>query len=389
MTARTEHLASWVSRLVQIPSVNPLHVGPRSEQAGALGETRLAHALGGFFQDLGADDVELVEVFEGRPNVYGIWEGTSERWVVLDAHTDTVTIEHCLGDPFDGRVADGRVYGRGSVDTKASMGVMLAVLEQARSEGRRPAPNLVVVGSISEEAGGLLGAIGFREWAEARGLHPDEVIVAEPTRCAPIYGHKGGVGFEIQVQGLAAHSSMPHLGRNAIFAAAKLITALEAEHHRLQFATPATEVGNGTLSVSVVAGGSGGNVVPDRCQVNVGRRVVPGEDFEEVAANLVELIERTCPLPVTITRPFPGSPAFYQSPDSPFVLQIASWAGTAAEVAPYGTNALRYEGFAEQVVVFGPGSIDNAHTAEEYVELDQLERCERVFRSWLGLEDGS
>jgi len=382
MTARSEHLASWVSRLVQIPSVNPLHAGPR---AGVVGETRLAEALAGFFTDLGADSVELVEVFEGRPNVYGVWEGSSDRWVVLDVHTDTVTVEHCVGDPFDGRIADGRVYGRGSVDTKASLGVMLALLEQARLDGRRPVPNLVVVGSISEEAGGLLGAVGFREWAEARGLRPDEVIVAEPTMCSPIHGHKGGVSFEILVKGLAAHSANPHLGRNAITAAAKLILALEAEHHRLQALTPTTEVGNGTLTVAMINGGTGGNIVPDACTVTVGRRIVPGEHNEIVAQQLRELIERACPLPVEITQNYLGSPAFYQPPDSPFVQQLAAWAGTEPQVAAYGTNALRYDGFAEQMVVFGPGSIDNAHTAVEYVEIEQLLRCADVFASWLGL----
>jgi len=382
MTARSEHLASWVSRLVQIPSVNPLHAGPR---AGVVGETRLAEALAGFFTDLGADSVELVEVFEGRPNVYGVWEGSSDRWVVLDVHTDTVTVEHCVGDPFDGRIADGRVYGRGSVDTKASLGVMLALLEQARLDGRRPVPNLVVVGSISEEAGGLLGAVGFREWAEARGLRPDEVIVAEPTMCSPIHGHKGGVSFEILVKGLAAHSANPHLGRNAITAAAKLILALEAEHHRLQALTPTTEVGNGTLTVAMINGGTGGNIVPDACTVTVGRRIVPGEHNEIVAQQLRELIERACPLPVEITQNYLGAPAFYQPPDSPFVQQLAAWAGTEPQVAAYGTNALRYDGFAEQMVVFGPGSIDNAHTAVEYVEIEQLLRCADVFASWLGL----
>ncbi len=382
MTARSEHVASWVSRLVQIPSVNPLHGGPR---AGEVGETRLAEALAGFFTDLGADSVELVEVFEGRPNVYGIWEGTGERWVVLDVHTDTVTVEHCEGDPFDGRIADGRVYGRGSVDTKASLGVIMAVLEQARAAGHRVVPNLVVVGSISEEAGGLLGAVGFREWAEARGLRPDEVIVAEPTMCAPIHGHKGGVSLDIAVKGLAAHSANPHLGRNAITAAAKLILALEAEHHRLQALTPTTAVGNGTLTVAMINGGTGGNIVPDACTLTVGRRIVPGEDNEVVAEELMALVERACPLPVEITRAYLGSPAFYQPPDSPFVQQLASWAGTAPEVAAYGTNALRYDGFAEQMVVFGPGSIDNAHTAVEYVEIEQLERCAEVFARWLGL----
>jgi acetylornithine deacetylase/succinyl-diaminopimelate desuccinylase-like protein len=386
MTARSEHLASWVSRLVQIPSVNPLHAGPRARE---VGETRLATALAGFFADLGADSVELVEVFEGRPNVYGIWEGTSDRWVVLDVHTDTVTVEHCEGDPFDGRIADGRVYGRGAVDTKASLGVMLALLEQARTEGRRPEPNLVVVGSISEEAGGLLGAVGFREWAEARALRPDEVIVAEPTMCAPIHGHKGGVSLEVTVRGLAAHSANPHLGRNAVTAAAHLVVALDAEHQRLQTLVPSTEVGNPTLTVTVINGGTGGNVVPDSCTLNVGRRIVPGEDNEVVAQELMALVEAACPLPVEITRNFLGSAAFYQPATSPFVQQLARWAGTEPEVAAYGTNALRYDGFAEQMVVFGPGSIDNAHTAVEYVELEELERCACVFEKWLGLTSGN
>ncbi len=383
----SEHLATWVSRLVQIPSVNPLHEGPRSAQAGGTGEGRLAAALAGFFRDLGADTVELVDVAEGRPNVYGIWEGTDDRWVVLDVHTDTVTVEHCEGDPFDGRIADGRVYGRGSVDTKASLGVMMAVLERARAEGKRPVPNLVVVGSVSEEAGGMLGARGFRKWAEARGLRPDEVIVAEPTMCAPVHGHKGAVALEVKVIGEAAHSANPHLGRNAITGAAALVLAMEAEHQRLQTLTPSTEVGNGTLTVTMVKGGTGGNVVPDSCTISVGRRIVPGESNSEVAEHLCELVRRECPLPVEFPLVYLGAPAFYQSPDSALVQKLAAWAGTAPEVASYGTNALRYSGFADEMVVFGPGSIDNAHTAVEWVEIEQLELCASVYSRWLGLTD--
>ena len=384
MSIRSEHLASWVSRLVQIPSVNPLHAGPRS---GEPGEARLARTLAEWFGDMGADSVELVDVVEGRPNVYGIWEGTSDKWVVLDVHTDTVTVEHCTGDPFDGRIADGRVYGRGAVDTKASLGVMLAVLERARGEGRRPLPNLVVVGSISEEAGGLLGARGFRDWAEARGLRPDEVIVAEPTMCEPIHGHKGGASLEVEVKGLAAHSANPHLGHNAITGAAALVLALDKENQRLGTLTPSTEVGNGTLTVTMVKGGTGGNVVPDSCTLTIGRRIAPGENNAEVVAHLKDLIARECPLPVEFVRTYTGAPAFYQSPDSDLVRQLAAWAGTTPAVAAYGTNALRYEGFADQMVVFGPGSIDNAHTAVEFVEIEQLELCADVFTKWLALDN--
>ena len=385
MKPDSENLATWVSRLVQIPSVNPLHEGPRSREAGATGEGRLAAALAGFFRDLGADTVEVVDVVDGRPNVYGIWEGTGEKWVVLDVHTDTVTVEHCEGDPFDGRIADGRVYGRGSVDTKASLGVMMAVLEKARAEGKRPVPNLVVVGTVSEEAGGMIGARGFRKWAESRGLRPDEVIVAEPTMCAPVHGHKGAVALEVKVIGEAAHSASPHLGRNAITGAAHVVLALEEENRRLQTLVPSTEIGNGTVTVTLVKGGTGGNVVPDSCTVSVGRRTVPGENNADIAEALCDLVRSSCPLPVEFPLVYLGAPAFYQSPGSALVQKLAQWAGTAPEVASYGTNALRYEGFADEMVVFGPGSIDNAHTAVEWVEIEQLELCAAVYGRWLGL----
>jgi acetylornithine deacetylase/succinyl-diaminopimelate desuccinylase-like protein len=231
----------------------------------------------------------------------------------------------------------------------------------------------------------MIGARGFRKWAEARGLRPDEVVVAEPTMCAPVHGHKGAVALEVKVVGEAAHSANPHLGRNAITGAAALVLAMEAEHQRLQTLTPATEVGNGTLTVTMVKGGTGGNVVPDSCTISVGRRIVPGESNAEVAEQLCELVRRECPLPVEFPLVYLGAPAFYQSPDSALVQKLADWAGTVPEVASYGTNALRYSGFADEMVVFGPGSIDNAHTAVEWVEIEQLELCAAVFTEWLGL----
>ena len=118
--------------------------------------------------------------------------GRTDRLVVLDVHTDTVTVEHMTDPPFDGRIENGHVWGRGALDTKASLGVMLALLGSWQADGLRPEPNLLVVGSVSEEAGGLLGATRFRPWAEERGLAIDEMIVAEPTQMAPIHGHKGG-----------------------------------------------------------------------------------------------------------------------------------------------------------------------------------------------------
>src|SRR5262245_46510682 len=135
MIIADERLTFWLSQLVRIPSVTPEQAGPR---AGSPGEARLAEALAGWFADLGGE-VHVEEVLPGRPNVYGIWRGRSERWAALDVHMDTVGVEQMSDDPFGGEVRDGRVYGRGAVDTKASLAVALALLEQLHRSSAAPA----------------------------------------------------------------------------------------------------------------------------------------------------------------------------------------------------------------------------------------------------------
>jgi acetylornithine deacetylase/succinyl-diaminopimelate desuccinylase-like protein len=383
-------LAECVAELVRIPSVNPLQTGPRAEAVGPSGEAAIAHHLARRFEDLGADEVMLDVVLDERPNVYATFRGRTDRLVVLDVHTDTVAVEHMTDAPFDGRIQDGCVWGRGALDTKASLGVVIALLEEWRSHELTPEPTLMVVGSIAEEAGGLLGATQFRPWAEERGLAVDQLIVAEPTQLAPIHGHKGGAAVRVTVHGTAAHSSLPHLGANAINAMARVITAYEDEHARLQTVPPQTELGTSTLSVTMIQGGTGGNVIPSECSIVVGQRVVPGIDAHEVYERLIEIAELASPLPVTCESVLParpdgrfGSDAFYQSSESGLIELLASAAGTAPAVAPFGTNALRYGGFARELAVFGPGSIDDAHQATERVAIDDLARLADVYTTWL------
>jgi acetylornithine deacetylase/succinyl-diaminopimelate desuccinylase-like protein len=390
MDVSPERLAECVAELVRIPSVNPLHTGPRAEAAGPLGEAAIARHLAHRFEQLGAKEIVLDEVLDERPNVYATFTGRTDRLVVLDVHTDTVTVEHMTDPPFDGRIERGHVWGRGALDTKASLGVIVALLESWRTEGLTPAPTLMVVGSIAEEAGGLLGATRFRPWADERGMEVDQMIVAEPTELAPIHGHKGGVAIRVTVHGKAAHSSQPHLGANAIMAMAHVITAYEQEHERLQTVTPTTELGTCTVGVNMIHGGTGGNVIPDECSIVVGQRVVPGVDAHEVYERLIEIAETASPLPVTCESLMPqrpdgkfGSDAFYQSAESGLIDLLASTAGTTPTVAPFGTNALRYSGFARELAVFGPGSIDDAHRATECVAIADLVRLADVYTAWL------
>lgn len=390
MDVTAPELADAVAELVRIPSVNPLQGGPRAAAAGPLGERALALHLATRFGSLGATAVELDDVVDDRPNVYARFPGRGSRLAVLDVHTDTVSVEHMTDPPFDGRIADGCVWGRGALDTKASLGVILALLDAWQRAGVRPEPTLLVVGSVSEESGGLLGAARFRQWAEQQRLHVDEMIVAEPTRLAPIHGHKGAAAIRVTVHGTAAHSALPHLGANAIEAAAPVVAAYVDEHRRLQTVPPATELGTSTISVTMVEGGTGPNVIPAACSLTVGQRVVPEQRAHAAHARLIAIAEEACPLPVTCEPLLPaqpdgtyGSDAFYLPADTPLVRSLAAWAGTDPAVAPFGTNALRYGGFADALAVFGPGSIDNAHQATERVAIADLVRTAEVLTRWL------
>jgi len=373
-------LAERVGDLVRIPSVNPLQKGPKS---GDDDERALAAWVADRAEGLGAD-VTVDEVLEGRSNVYARFEGTTDRTITVDVHLDTVGVEHMTDDPFDGRIADDRVYGRGSVDTKASMAIVLAVLEEMRSNGDRPVPTVNVVGTISEESGGLIGAAGYRDWLLERGQVIDQLVVAEPTVCAPVYGHKGVVGLEITVHGEAAHSSKPHLGKNAISGAAKIISAIDAEHERLE-AQPPTPLGHSSVAILTADGGNARNIIPSQCHLYCGQRTVPGEDPDAVFQHLSTLArDAAAPLDVDIELAFDwGSPAFYQDPEADLVKRIVSMAGTEPEVATYGTNALRYDtAIAREIVVFGPGSIDQAHKAVEWIDIAEIEKAANIYRDW-------
>lgn len=379
-----QQLAEWLSRLVQLPSVSPDHAGPR---AGVPGEARLAAEVTRWFQAFGGE-VHQQEVLPNRPNIYGLWRGRSDRWLAVDVHMDTVGVEQMLGDPFSGQVKEGRVYGRGAVDTKASLAVVLALLEAIHRAGQTPPANLLIAATMDEETRGQ-GAVAFARWVRQQGLPLDQLAVVEPTLCGPVYGHKGALRLGFDVQGKSTHSSQPELGQNAISAAAQLILALDEEHQRLQSPSQGDDQGGGLgppkLTVTIIHGGSGENVVPESCHVFIDRRIVDGEKSLDVAAALEALAQQACPLPVKMTIGL-AVEAFLQPPDTPWLDQLTEWSGRAPAVVPYGTNASAYGGLARECVVIGPGSIDQAHGNEEWVTIAELEKMADIYAKWWGLQ---
>jgi acetylornithine deacetylase/succinyl-diaminopimelate desuccinylase-like protein len=375
-----EAIATWLSRLVQIPSVSPEQAGPR---AGTAGEGRIAAQVAEWFRQFGGE-VHIDEVLPGRPNVYGIWRGRGHQWFGVDVHLDTVGVEQMSGNPFSGAVADGFVYGRGAVDDKASLAILLALLDQMATTGQSPVANLLIAATVDEEVGAL-GAPAAARWLQYQGMIIDQMVVAEPTLCTPIYGHKGVVRLAFQVLGQAAHSSQPHLGQNAIVAAAHLVLALQAEHDRLQ-RLPPSALGHAMLTVSLITGGNGINVVPNVCTISIDRRVVNGERAVAVTEALQQLAEAQCPQPLTM-QVLQLLEAYYQAPEGAFVSKLAAWSGTTPRVAPYGTNAWAYTNVIRECVVFGPGAIEQAHGSEEWVALPELEKAAQIYAKWWEMDE--
>lgn len=375
----TERSATWLSHLVQIPSVTPIQAGAC---AGEPGEASIAAAIAQWFKRLGGD-VAIDEVLPGRPNVYGLWPGESDAWFAVDIHVDTVGVEQMTDEPFSGDISEGRVWGRGAVDTKASLGVILALIEHFQLTHQLPRANLLIGATVDEEFGAT-GAPAFAAWIAEQGIDVTQIVVAEPTRCVPVVGHRGVARFELTFIGEATHSSQPDLGRNAIVAAARTVVAYADEHQRLQTLPPAN-VGHGTLTSTIIGGGSGNNVVPDRCTLFIDRRVVDGEEPEIVINDLYRMAQQHGNLPVELTRQLEIH-AFHQPSNSAWIQQLAEWSGSAPQLAPYGTNAWAYRNLPCETVVIGPGSVDQAHGAREWVEVAELEKIGQIYANWWGID---
>lgn len=375
-----QRLSEWLARLVQIPSVTPSQA---CERAGTAGEAAMAKAVGGFFEQLGGS-VCRQEVQTGRENVIGHWPGTSNRLIAIDVHMDTVGVGHMTDPPFDGRCEDGKVFGRGAVDTKATLAVVLALLESIQNQGQSLKPGLIVAATVDEEDGAT-GAPMFAQWLKARGMLVNELAVAEPTMCRPVYGHKGVVRTEFHIQGKAAHSSQPQHGHNALLAAVKIVDAMDLEHRRLQAQPNDPQInplGPGVLTATRLHAGEGDNIVPSSATLCVDRRVTAGENIAAIQKQLIEIATSACPLPLT-AKQIVSIDSFARDPTSPWVRQLAQWSGMEPGVVSYGTNACAYgHDVAKECIVIGPGSIDQAHGKTEWVTLDELSRLADIYAQW-------
>ncbi|MEX0978338.1 MAG: M20 family metallopeptidase [Pirellulales bacterium] len=377
-------LTQTLADLVALPSVNPMG---KVQDEEVHYEHRVTAYLEELFRSLGVP-YQRQPVEPLRDNIVARLDGEvspSEggTLVLFEAHQDTVPVDGMTIEPWTPLVRDGRLYGRGACDIKGGLTAMLGAFARLAEERPRGMPTIIMACTVNEEFG-YSGATALTElWSQAGSIiprRPDVAVIAEPTELQAVVAHKGVVRWRATAHGRATHSSQPHLGVNAIFKLAPVLLALERYHRDVALKMkPHPLCGTPTLSVGIITGGISVNTVPDRCTVDIDRRLNPGEQPEEVYRQIVDFVTTETGGDDCIRHERPYLIGFGLSDDNngPLAEQMVA-AARAANIecaivgVPYGTNAAAISAAGVPSIVFGPGSIDQAHTADEWLALDQL-----------------
>jgi acetylornithine deacetylase len=328
------------------------------------------------------------QVHPGRDNLLVKFEGspTPEQGgelLLWDVHQDTVPVDGMIVDPFGGELRDGRVYGRGACDVKGAMAAMLAALSRIDNGDPGTRPSILLACTANEECGFTGAEALSRTWPRV----PDAAIVAEPTDLHVVVAHKGVVRWRVHTLGRAAHSSHPEDGINAVYAMARVIQTIERFHDGLSTATGHPLCGPASACVSTVQGGVSINTVPDRATIEIDYRLPPGESPEEARSKLMNSIRQQVDLGnCQLQEDFPfrqgeGLSDRHNRPLAEGLAKIVLDFGRPSELVgvPYGTNAAVIAAAGVPTVVFGPGSIAQAHTADEFIEVSELQLATEIF----------
>jgi succinyl-diaminopimelate desuccinylase len=347
-------------------------------------ERDCAHHAGGLLEDWGYA-VEYQEFEPGRTSVIARAGGSDAKApLCLTGHLDVVPLgtRKWAKDPFAGETDGDRLYGRGASDMKAGVAAMLLAAKAFAGKLSRT-PGVVLVLTASEEN----GCIGSRHLAQLPGLmgRAGAIVVGEPSANRPYVGHKGSLKFHASFRGVSAHGSMPELGENAIYKAARAVAALEKfDFH----AHPHPVMGAPTMNVGTIEGGAGVNLVPDSARIGVDIRTVPGMDH---AALLTELEKTIGDAELDV---FSNLQAVWTEPDEAWMRRVFEicaeqlGAAPAVQAATYMTDAanLRKLWAGAPTAVLGPGEPQQAHQTDEYCSMEKIRQSvalyEALIRDW-------
>ena len=362
--------------LVALPSLNPMG---RSLPPDDIYEHRVTAYVEEFFRRLGVR-YERQTIGPLRDNIIGYTDlPGARRTLLLEAHQDTVPTDNMTIDPFGGVIEKGRLYGRGACDIKGGMAAMLSVFARVAREKPDRAANLVMACTVDEEHTFL----GVQRLVQ-RPPQVDMAVVAEPTQLQIVNAHKGVCRWYVTTRGRACHSSRPEQGTNAIYQMARLLTAIERYADSLRAARTDALLGPATISVGRIEGGTSANTVPDRCRIEIDRRMLPGEDPLQAPRELSSYLTQFArDGSFECSEPWLRSPALGPEKSTDLVNRLGQAIDSVTgshevTVVPYGTDASTIAEAGIPAVVFGPGDIAKAHTADESVPLDEVEAAAEI-----------
>ena len=388
-----------LGELVATPSVNP-RLGAIADPCA--GEQRMTSRLGRFCDDAGWPWA-LQRVDPERTNLIALVPGGRGDVQLWDAHQDTVGVDGMTIEPFAGKIGAGRLYGRGACDDKGGMAAMLTALVRTAAEPPAARPNIILACTVNEECG-FTGAAAladvWRGGVSSRGLNdafspeggltldvlaslrPHAALVAEPTDLNVVVSHRGVVRWQCRTLRRAGHSSQADHGDNAIYAMTSVVRLIE-QFHRVELGRRLADPLGGASAVCVTTfhGGTGANTAPERAVIDVDRRITPAETPEEAYRELTTWLAKRAELGscrLEHEPPWMQSRGLASGANREWAEQVVGAVrstGRPCEMVgvPYGTNAATIAAAGIPTVVFGPGSIQQAHTADEWIAIDQLE----------------
>jgi acetylornithine deacetylase len=369
----------FIRRLIAFPTVSrdsnlELIEFARAHLAATGARTRLTH------------DDEL-----RKANLFATLGPAGDGGIVLSGHTDVVPVDRqsWYGNPFELDERDGRLYGRGSADMKSFVAIVLAFAPEFARRGLRQPLHIAL--SYDEEVG-CIGVGRLIADLETAGIRPDACIVGEPTQMRPVIAHKGKLSYRCTVRGLSCHSAYAPQGVNAVEAAAEAIAFLKGMARRYRDRGPydrGFDVAHTTVHAGVIRGGTALNIVPDECVFDFEFRNLPGDDpqamfaeFKRYIASAIEpemrAVDPACGFEIA---PLSAMPALSNAPEAEIVGLAQELSGNHGfGKVSFGTEAAHFQRSGIPAVVCGPGSIAQAHKADEYVEIEQVLKCEEFMR---------
>ena len=355
-------LEDLIGRLVAIESVNPDLI------ASGSGEGAIAAFVASWLRDVGLS-VSVVEPVKGRPSVVAVLRGSGGggRSLMLNAHMDTVGAGG-MASPFSPVAHDGRVFGRGAYDMKASLAAIMVTAREASRLGLR---GDLIVTAVADEEVASIGTAAVLEQFRA-----DFALVTEPTELRLCLAHKGFVWIEVETVGVAAHGSRADLGIDAIAAMGPVLSGVQALEAQVRAGPPHGLLGTGSLHASVIEGGREMSTYPNRCVLKLERRTVPGEDGESVLREIEALLPSSSRGSARILLERPPSEV---APEHPFPLAVARAAGNPVVVGvAYWMDMALLNAAGIPCVAFGPSG-EGAHADVEWVDVASVERCVSVY----------